>query len=84
MIEMSVDGRFIDPRRISWPMRIAGVALMVAVVTGAVGIAALALWLATLLIPLAVLAGCVAWIAYKFQSWRGGPPPGRDIRFDRH
>ena len=88
VIEMSVDGRFIDPRRIRWPMRIAGIALMVAVVAGAIGIAALALWIATLLIPLAVFAGCVAWIAYKFQSWRqspaaGRPSPGRDVRFTR-
>ena len=83
MIEMSVDGRFIDPRRISWPTRIAGVAIMIAVVAGAIGIAAIALWMATLLIPLAVLAGCVAWIAYKFQNWRNGSTPGRDIRFHR-
>ena len=79
MIEMSVDGRFIDPRRLNWPMRIAGVALTVAVVAGALGVAALALWIATMLIPLAVLAGCVAWVAYRFQSWRRGPPAGRDV-----
>ncbi len=77
MIEMSVDGRFIDPRRLSWPVRIAGIALTVAVVAGALGVAALALWIATMLIPLAVLAACVAWVAYRFQAWRQGSPPRR-------
>ncbi len=73
-IDMTVDGRFVTPRRTSWPMRVAGVAILVAIVAGAIAIGALLLWIATLMLPIAILAACIAWIAYRFQAWRGGGP----------
>ncbi len=67
------------PRRPSLPMRIAGVAVLIAVLAGTLAVAALALWLVVVLIPIAVVAGVVAWAAIRFQLWRArrpysGPP----------
>ncbi len=45
-------------------------ATIVAVLAGAAAIAALALWIAALLLPVVVIAAAVAWGAYKYQSWR--------------
>lgn len=77
--DMLLDGRFRMPRRPTLPMRVAGVALVIAVLAGTLAIAALVLWLAVALIPIAIVAGLVAWAALRFQLWRsrrspGGPP----------
>ena len=74
---MLLDGRFSLPQRPSLPMRIAG--LLIAMLAGALAVAALALWLVVVLIPIAVVAGVVAWTAIQFQLWRSrraysGPP----------
>ncbi|MGH7041829.1 MAG: hypothetical protein ACREFY_06825 [Acetobacteraceae bacterium] len=68
-IEMRIDGDLL-PSTPSWPMRLAGVAIIVAVLAGAVAVAALIFWLALALIPVALVAGMVAWAAIRFQLWR--------------
>jgi hypothetical protein len=70
-IDMTVDGRFISTRRPNWPARIAGAAILVAVVAAALAVASLAIWLLAMLLPIAIVAAAVAWLAYKFQAWRG-------------
>jgi hypothetical protein len=69
-IDMLIDGTFRMPRRPSLPLRIAGVALLVAVLAGGLAVAVLALWLLAALIPIAVVAGVIAWAAIRFQLWR--------------
>ncbi|HSU05239.1 MAG TPA: hypothetical protein VLI93_06670 [Acetobacteraceae bacterium] len=69
-LDMLLNGTFRLPRRPSLPMRIAGVAIIVAVLSVTVAIAALALWLVAALIPIAVVAGVIAWAAIRFQLWR--------------
>ena len=76
-IDMYVDGRFRVPGRPTWPMRVAGIALLVAVLAGAVVVAALALWLVAALIPVVVVAGVVAWAAITWQRWRAARAYGR-------
>lgn len=79
-IDMLIDGTFPMSRRPSLPMRIAGIALVVAVLAGGLAMAALALWLVAALIPVAVLAGVIAWAAIRFQLWRSGRSWGsRDV-----
>jgi hypothetical protein len=73
-IDMLLDGSFRLPRRPSLPMRIAGVAIVVAVLAGTFAIAALALWLAIAMIPIVVIAGVIAWAAIRFQLWRTRRP----------
>ena len=53
-------------------MRIAGWALVVALVAGGLAGAAVALWLALSLIPVAIVAGLVAYAAFRFHHWRTG------------
>ncbi len=76
-IDMYLDGRFRAPVRASWPMRIAGIALVVAVLAGALVVAVLALWLLAALIPVVVVAGVVAWAAISWQRWRAAQSYGR-------
>ena len=70
---MTPDGRFRTPPASSGlPLttKVGAAAVLVAVVTGALGIAALLLWAAVLLIPVALAAGVLAWLAFRFQLWR--------------
>ncbi len=67
---MTPDGAFRQPVRPSLPFRIGAVALVVAVLTGAIAAAALVLWLALALIPVAIAAGVIAVIAFRIQLWR--------------
>lgn len=70
---MTPDGLFRDPpRRAGVPIvtRIAAWALLVAIGAGAISIAALALWFALALIPVALGAALVAWVAFRIQLWR--------------
>jgi hypothetical protein len=68
-IEMRLNGEVIPPTP-SWPVRVAGLAIIVAVLAGVIAVAALAFWLAIALIPVALVAGLVAWAAIRFQLWR--------------
>ena len=36
-------------------------------------LAAFALWFALMLIPVAMVAALIAWLAFRYQLWRAGP-----------
>lgn len=57
-------------RRPSWPMRIALAAALLALIAGGVALALLAFWLAMILLPLAILAGLIAYAIGRFELWR--------------
>jgi hypothetical protein len=80
---MLPDGTFREKRRAPpvatriffWAATIAAVAL-------ALAFAAFALWIVLLLIPVAVVAALVAWVALRWQIWRARRTmnaPRRDI-----
>jgi Flp pilus assembly protein TadB len=71
ILDMTPDGRFTRPPA-GLPMgtRIALGAALVAFVAGALAFAALALWVVATLIPVAVVAVLVAYVAFRFQVWR--------------
>ncbi len=79
--DMTPDGRFITPPATPVSSRLFRYALIAAVVAGAGAIAALALWVAFLLIPIAFAAAVIAWGVYRWQVWRarGGFNGPRDI-----
>jgi hypothetical protein len=57
-------------------MKLGGIAILVAVLAGTIAAAALALWLAMTLVPIAIVAGLIGWGALKVQRWqtrRAGP-----------
>jgi len=80
---MRLDGEFISPPAPSWPVRLAGTAIVVAVLAGVLALAALAFWVAVAMVPIAIVAGLVAWAAIRFQLWRaqGRPWGGSGGRF---
>jgi len=45
-------------------------AALVALVAGAVAVAAVFLWVASVLVPVALVAAAVAYGAFRFQLWR--------------
>jgi hypothetical protein len=77
-IDMTPDGAFVQPAgpRPSasgvWAVRLGLSAAVVAAIAGAVAVGALVLWVASVMIPIALIAGVVAYGAFRFQIWRHG------------
>ncbi|HVY15911.1 MAG TPA: hypothetical protein VHB27_11840 [Rhodopila sp.] len=69
-IDMTPEGEFVDPPRPPILTRVMMWAIVVAVLAGALSIAAFALWLFLLLLPIALGAAAVAYGVFRFQAWR--------------
>ncbi len=68
VIDMTAEGEFRTTRVIApGALTLGGIAILVAVVAGALAIAAVAVWLAFMLIPVALVAGLIGWGAIKLQ-----------------
>ncbi len=71
VLDMTPQGEFAAaPRRSAWPLRLGIGAALVAVVTSGLILAALFLWVASILLPVALMAGAVAYVAFRYQRWR--------------
>jgi hypothetical protein len=70
-LEMRTDGSFRAPPRPSILTRIFIWAAVIAVIAGGLAAAAFALWIALILVPVALIAAVIAWLAFRFQLWRG-------------
>ena len=80
-LEMTINGEFVSPPKAPISSRILLWAIVIAVLAGALSLAAFALWLALLILPVAFAAGVVAWAMFRYRVWRaqrsmGGP---RDV-----
>ena len=76
---MTIEGEFVSPPTAPISSRILLWAIVVAVLAGALCLAAFALWLALLILPVAAGAAIVAWAMYRYRVWRiqkslGGQP----------
>ena len=69
-LDMTPDGEFREPPPGPFAARVFRVAVLVAAVAAIACVAALALWFALVLIPVALIAGLVAWGALRWQLWR--------------
>jgi hypothetical protein len=77
-LEMTIDGQFTTRSdQVGLPVKVAVVAIAVAMIAAGLAIAALAIWFALLLIPVALAAGVVGWGALRFQAWRARREIGR-------
>ena len=65
------DDHFRAPAPLSLADRIFRGAILVALIAGGLGLAALAFWFALLMIPVAIVAGLLAWAALRWKLWRG-------------
>jgi fatty acid desaturase len=71
-LDLLPDGSFRQPRRPPVAARIFAWALVIAAVAAALAVAAFALWIALILIPVVLVAGVIAWLAFRYQMWRVG------------
>ena len=81
VIDMTPDGRFREPvrqrpgpggaGRVPVSVKLLLGAAVVAVLAGTAAVAALALWVLSMLLPVMVIAGGVAYATYKYRKWRG-------------
>jgi hypothetical protein len=75
IIDMTPEGDFVSPQPRTRPpggfaVTLGLSAAIVAAIAGAVVVAALLLWVASIMIPIALVAGVVAYAAFRFQMWR--------------
>jgi hypothetical protein len=86
VIDMTPDGRFREPLRqaglgasgrVPVSVKLLLGAVAVAVLAGTAAVAALALWFVSMLLPLMVIAGGVAYATFKYRQWRGGGTASR-------
>jgi len=69
-LDMTPDGQFRTPPQAPWAARILRYAIVVAVLAGALAAAALVLWFALLLIPVAIGAALIAYAAFRWRLWK--------------
>jgi hypothetical protein len=69
-LDMTPDGHFHGPAPLSVAERVFRAAVIVAIIAGGLGLAALAFWFALMLIPVAIVAGLLAWAALRWRLWR--------------
>lgn len=86
-IDMTPQGEFRTPPPAPWSARILRYAIIVAVLAAGVAVAALMLWFALILIPVALGAALIAYAAFRYRVWQarkarssgGGSSGGGDI-----
>ncbi len=76
-IDMTPDGQFRGPvpegpLGPSLGTQLLRIAVVVAVLAGALAFAALAFWIAMLLIPVALGAALLGWAIFRFRVWQAG------------
>ena len=79
-LDMTPDGQFLEPPRESPAEKLVRYGVVVAVIAGVLAVAALALWLAVLLIPVVIIAGAVAYGAFRWRMWKLGRSAGGQLR----
>jgi hypothetical protein len=69
-LDMTIEGEFVSPPKPPIASRILVWAVVIAILAGALSVAAFALWLALLILPVAVGAAIVAWAMLRYRLWR--------------
>lgn len=69
-LDMTLEGEFVSPPAATISNRILMWAIIVAVMAGALFLAAFALWIALMILPVAVGAVVVAWGVFRYRVWR--------------
>jgi hypothetical protein len=80
-LDMTINGEFVSPPKAPISSRILMGAIVIAVLAGALSLAAFALWVALLILPVAFGAAVVAWAMFRYRVWRAqrGAGAGRTV-----
>ena len=74
VIDMTLDGAFRTPPRVAagtpLSFKLLVGAVLVAVMAGAIAVAALAIWVVSLLLPVLIIAAGVAWATFHYRRWQ--------------
>jgi 4-hydroxybenzoate polyprenyltransferase len=77
-LELLPDGSF-RPRQPPLAVRVFRWAVVVALLAAGLALAAFLLWFALVLIPVAIVAGLIAWLAFRYQLWRANKSGNRNV-----
>lgn len=69
-LDMTINGEFVSPPKVPISSRILMWAMVIALLAGALSLAAFALWVALLILPVALGAAAVAWVMFRYRAWR--------------
>jgi hypothetical protein len=69
-LDMTINGEFVTPPKAPLSSRILMAAIVIAILAGALCLAAFALWLALIILPVAFAAAVVAWAMFRYRVWR--------------
>ena len=69
-LEMTVNGEFVSPPTAPISSRIFMWAILIAILAGALSLAAFALWIALIILPVAFAAAVLAWGMFRYRVWR--------------
>jgi len=75
-LDMTIDGEFVAPPKVPISSRILMWAIVTAVMAGAICLAAFALWIALIILPVAFGAAVVAWAVLRYRVWSAQRPVG--------
>jgi hypothetical protein len=78
-LDMTPDGQFVEPPPETPSEKLFRYGVAVAVVAGMAAMAAIALWVALALIPVAIIGGLLAYGAFRWRMWRLGRSAGDEI-----
>jgi hypothetical protein len=73
-LDMTLEGEFVSPPTAPVSSRILAWAIVIAVMAGALSLAAFALWIALLILPVAFGAAIVAYAIFRYRVWRAQRP----------
>ena len=68
-LDMTIEGEFVAPPKAPISTRILMWAVVIAGIAGALSMAAFALWLALLILPVAFGAAIIAWAMFRYRMW---------------
>ncbi len=71
-LDMTPDGQFLEPPRETAAEKLLRYGVVVAAIAGLLAVAALAFWLAVMLIPVVIVAAAVAYAAFRWRMWKLG------------
>jgi Flp pilus assembly protein TadB len=69
-LDMTPDGQFRGPAAAPASVKVLRYAIVAAVLAGSLALAALVLWAALLLIPVAIGAAVIAYAAFRWRVWQ--------------